>query len=434
MAEVQVTHAPYGHTLNGHQVFSPDDQWVVYDTRNDPTHIGRTCCIEKVDIGTGTIERIYKTPAQTEHGPGVGAVAWHPTEQKVIFIHGLLNSDAARPYDFTRRFGAIWSAEEPLSIVAAEARTITAPLVAGALRGGTHAHSWSGDGEWISFTYNDYLIEQLGKRGDKVRDLRTIGVMAPGAVQVSKHDAEDFSGRYFSVVAATVTDDPKPGSDEIERAFDECWVGMSGYRRSDGTWQKRAIAFQGHLRTTAGDLLTEVFVADVPDDITQPEGQPIEGTLTTRPAVPAGLKQRRVTFTEDRKHPGIQGPRYWLRTSPDGSTVYFLMKDDDGVVQVYSIPINGGDMRQVTQLPASVQSQFNISTDGSRLALIAENSVWVTDIASGKSRRLTPFREEADAPVNGALWNHRGDKIVYNRYVASESGRFLQIFKIDLPD
>lgn len=434
MPEIQVTHDAYGHTLNGHQVFSPDDKWVVYDTRNDPTHIGRTCCIEKVEIATGRIERLYTAPSQTEYGPGVGAVAWHPHDDKVIFIHGLLNCDKNRPYDFTRRFGAIWSARNPSSILAADARTVAVPLVAGALRGGTHAHSWSGDGTWISFTYNDYLIEQLEKRGTGIRDLRTVGVMAPGGVHISADDEENFSGQYFSVVAATVTEEPEPGSDEIEKAFDECWVGRDGYRKSDGQWQKRALAFQGHLRTTSGDLLTEVFVADIPDDISRAGNEPLEGTIESRPAVPTGLVQRRLTFTNDRKFPGIQGPRYWLRTSPDGSLVYFLMKDDDGIVQVYSIPTIGGDIRQVTDLPVSIQAQFNLNAEGNRLALIAGNSVWVTDVETGKSTRLTPFREEADAPVNGALWNHRGDKIVYNRYVASESGRFLQIFKIDLPD
>src|SRR5690606_11475508 len=62
----QVTKDPYGHMLNSGQVFSPDDQWIVYDTRNDQTHISRTCCIEKVNINTGEVVKLYSAPNQTE--------------------------------------------------------------------------------------------------------------------------------------------------------------------------------------------------------------------------------------------------------------------------------------------------------------------------------------------------------------------------------
>jgi hypothetical protein len=51
------------------------------------------------------------------------------------------------------------------------------------------------------------------------------------------------------------------------------------------------------------------------------------------PLSPKGCTQRRLTFTAQRKFPGIQGPRHWLRSSPDGSRIAFLMKDDAGVVQ-----------------------------------------------------------------------------------------------------
>src|SRR5687767_5093636 len=78
MEEVQLTSGLYGHMLNSGQVFSPDDKWVVYDIRNDQTHIGRTCCLEKVDVGTGEVVRLYSAPHQSMHGPGVGAAAYHP--------------------------------------------------------------------------------------------------------------------------------------------------------------------------------------------------------------------------------------------------------------------------------------------------------------------------------------------------------------------
>jgi hypothetical protein len=435
MQEQQLTFGPYGHMLNSGQVFSPDDQWVVYDTRNDQTHIGRTCCIEKVNIATGQVKKLYASPGQTLHGPGVGGAAYHPFEKRVIFIHGLLNCNEAQPYGFTRRFGAIVNEDIPYEIEHAEARRIDEPLVPGSLRGGTHAHSWSGDGMWISFTYNDFLIEQLsGNNPKSIKDLRTIGVMAPFSLNVASETAENFSGRYFSVVAATVTDTPHPGSDEIEKAFDECWIGENGYVKKDGSRQKRAIGFQGHVRNKDGSLQTEVFVCDIPDDVTNAgEGGPLCGTSGTRPSVPRGLAQRRVTFTAERKFPGVRGPRFWMRSSPDGSTLYFLMKDDNGVVQVYEVETTGGDIRQVTRLEHSVDGQFNVSPDGKRIALISDYSVWLANIATGTTSRLTPRSDDdKKAPVGGVLWNKAGNTVVYNRYVEAGEESHLQIFKLQL--
>lgn len=430
MEEVQLTRHSYGHMLNSLQVFSPDDQWIVYDTRNDQTHIGRTCCLEKVNVNTGEVVKLYSAPGQTLHGPGVGAPAWHPTEPKVVFIHGLLNCDESKPYGFTRRFGALLD-ETTGQVVAADARA-TDVLVPGALRGGTHAHSWSGDGKWMAFTYNDVLMEKLeASSNGKVRDLRTIGVMSPAAsVSVANESGENFSGQYFTAVAATVVDNPTPGSDEVEKAFDECWVGTNGYTRKDGSRQTRAIAFQGHVRDASGQLVTEVFVSDIPDDITLAGDAPLEGTPSTRPNVPRGLNQRRITHTTDRKFPGVQGPRCWLRSSPDGSTIYFLMKDDNEVVQVYSASVLGDDLRQVTNLPVSVQGQFNVSPDGLHLALIADNSIWIHDLAAADAKRLTARSDDAQAPLSAVVWNKAGTLLAYNRFVEDGSGNWLQIFTL----
>lgn len=434
MKETLLTTGKYGHTLNSAQVFSPDDQWIVYDTRNDDTHIQYTGIIEKVNLESGEVVTVYRAENQTKYGPGVGAVAYHPDKDKVIFIHGLLNCNEQHPYGFTRRFGAIVNINRP-ALVHAEGRMIQAPLVAGTLRGGTHAHTWSRDGEWISFTYNDHLMEVLEKSTNgSVKDLRTIGVMAPlQQVKVSLENAENFSGEYFAVVAATVTEKPTPGSDEIERAFDECWIGKDGYKKLDGTRQKRAVAFQGNVRDVKGDVITEVFVADIPEVITQPDpGKPLEGTPTTRPNVPAGSTQRRVTFSTNRKYPGVQGPRFRLRSSPDGHTLYFLMKDDAGIVQIFSVPTTGGEIHQVTHLDHSVQTQFNVSPDGNQLSVVADNSIWLVETVSGRSTRITERTSDENAPVGGVLWSHSGQILVFNRYITSGEERYLQIVRMDL--
>lgn len=434
MTETILTTGAYGRTLNATQVFSPDNQWIVYDTRNDDTHIQYTRSIEKVNIITGEVVSLYKVADPTKFGPGVGAAAFHPSKDKIIFIHGLLNCNEKNPYGFTRRFGAIVESTRS-SIIHAEGRTVREPLIAGTLRGGTHAHTWSGDGEWLSFTYNDYLMESLEKSfGDKVKDLRTIGVMAPlQKVTVPIEDDENFSGEYFAVAAAVVKEDPTFGSDEIERAFDECWIGKDGYIKADGTRQKRAIAFQGNVRAANGTLVTEVFVADIPEDITQADqDKPLQGTVNTRPNVPKGSVQRRLTFTTNQTFPGVQGPRFRLRSSPDGSEIYFLMKDDKGIVQIFSISTLGGTVRQVTHLAHAIQSQFNVSPDGKQLSAVADNSIWLIEIITGNTVRVTEKSQEESAPVGGALWSHNGKLLVFNRYIGEGDQRYLQIIKIDL--
>lgn len=431
LKEQQVTFDKYGHTLNASQVFSPDGKWVIYDTRNDDTHISRTGSIEKVNLESGEVRLLYKTPYQTVFGPGVGAVAFHPTEEKAIFIHGLLNCSEERPYGFTRRFGAIVDTGRPSGFVHAEARTLGPVLHAGALRGGTHAHTWSGDGKRISFTYNDYLMEQLEKEnGSTVRDLRTIGVMSPDVrVAMEVENEESFSGNYFSVVTATVTEKPAPGSDDIDRAFDECWIGTGGYVKKDGSRQKYAVAFQGNVRDSLNNIVTEIFVSDIPEDIQSAvPGHPLEGTPTTRQNIPAGLVQRRLTFTAINEFPGVQGPRCRLRSSPDGSIIYFPRKDSKGIVQVFEVGVNGGEPRAVTQFTKSIESQFNVSPDGKFMSCISENRIWIVDLIHATAKAITEVSTEPIA--GGALWSPDGNTLVYNRYVLSGAERFLQVFRI----
>jgi hypothetical protein len=95
--ERQLTADASGHTIHQIQCFSSDDQWIVYDTRNDDGKIGSTGSIAMVNVETGEIKDLYHTKNQTEFGPGVGAVTFSPSEEKVLFIHGVRNADEERP-------------------------------------------------------------------------------------------------------------------------------------------------------------------------------------------------------------------------------------------------------------------------------------------------------------------------------------------------
>lgn len=428
-SETQLTHGDHGHTLNNTQVFSPDDQWVVYDTRNHDTHLGQTCCIRMVHVETGEDRLLYQTNNQTEFGPGVGAATFSPVEPRVLFLHGLRNANAQRPYAMTRRTGVAVNVDQPQKPHFLDGRCLTPPFLPGALRGGTHAHQWSGDGERISFTYNDAIMEQLATSHPEVADLRTVGVMVPKqAVKVhSSNNIDEFDGEAFSVVVTQVTQTPKPGSNEIDRAFDETWIGKNGYQKPDGSRQKHAIAFQGNVRNEANQTITEVFVADLPDDLTTSlPNQPLAGTATTRPNPPAGVSQRRITYSER----GVEGPRHWLRSTPDGSIIGFLAKDTAGRTQLFGVSPNGGAIQQLTHQEFSVQTPFNFSPDGNFVAYGADNSIFITDLRNGQPQRLTPRVADENAPINGVIWSNKGDRLVYNRYVNTPSGRHIQIFQL----
>lgn len=429
--EYQISRGDKGHTLHNTQVFSPDDQWIVYDTRNNDTHLARTGSIERINVFTGEEKVLYNAPGQTEHGPGVGAATYSPAAPKVLFIHGLRNSTAENPYSMTRRTGVIVDDRRPFQAQFPDGRDITPPYTPGALRGGTHAHTWSHDGQYIVFTYNDFVLEQRQQHDSSVGDLRVVGVMGPGGpVRVSaRSDGENHDGELFSVVVTQVTENPQAGTDQIDKAFDEGWIGLNGYIRSDGSRQLRAIAFQGNVRDAAGKTVTEVFVVDLPDDLSKAApGAPLEGSATTRPNPPVGTRQRRITFTTDRPFPGVQGPRHWLRSSPDGSQIYFLMKDPNGHVQIFAVSPNGSPIRLVTNNPFSVQTPFNVSPDGTQLAYGADNSVFITDIRTGATRRLTPRSSDDNRPTSGVIWSNNGAVLAYNRYVAGSAGHFQQIF------
>jgi len=424
--EVQLTDTRQGHTLHNTQVFSNDGQWIVYDTRNDDTQIGSTGCIEMVHVGTGEIRTLYRTAHQTAFGPGVGAATFSPAEDRVLFIHGIRNADTSRPYGITRRTGVAIDIQRPQQPIFMDARNITPPFTPGALRGGTHAHSWSSDGQWISFTYNDYILEQLSLTDSTVRDLRTVGIMTPMPVDVPADSSlENNSGACFAVIVTEVTERPRPESDEIDKAFDECWVGTDGYRKPGGTCQRRAIAFQGNVRNAEGNTVTEVFVADLPDRFPmEPDERPLEGTPTSRPGVPKGIVQRRVTYS----HTGVSGPRHWLRTTPDGQLICYLAPDHNGIIQIFGVSPNGGTPVAITRNDVSVDGPFNIDPSGTWVAYPADNSVFLTGIFTGNTHRITKRFADETKPVGAPNWSPDGRAIAYNRYVSYGDDRYLQIF------
>ncbi len=416
-AEKQITSAPRGHILTNTGAWSPDGRWIVYDTRSDAAgerFDGET--IEVVNVDSGEVRELYRAA----NGAHCGAATFHPLQPRVVFILGPEHPTPDWSYCPWHRQGVVVEMERPGIARNLDARDLTPPFTPGALRGGTHLHVWDGAGQWVSFTYEDHPLAQF-TAASATNDLnqRNIGVSVPGRpVRVHKGHPRNHDGDFFSVLITRTVANPRPGSDEIKRACEEAWVGVEGYARPDGTRQRRALAFQGSVVTAGGETIAEVFVADLPEDLSAEDRSPLCGTLTRAPCPPRGVVQRRLTFTDRRTFPGLQGPRHLLRSSPDGARIAFLMKDDHGVAQLWTVSPLGGQPRQLTRNPWSVASAFSWSPDGRSLAHVMDNSVCVTDAASGQTSRLTKRGSDAGAPrPEACVFSPDGKRIAFVRRV-----------------
>jgi len=419
MPEQTLTTALHGHMLTNAAVWSADSAWIVYDTRSTSDGAvfdGRR--IERVEVATGRVEPLF----ESTDGACCGVVTTSPVDDRVVFILGPEHPTPDWEYGPAHRQGGMVRAARPGSVDLLDARDLVPPFTPGALRGGSHVHVFSPDGRLVSFTYEDAVLDEAGAEQPREKNLRGVGVsVCDRPVCVPKSHPRNHDGMAFSVLVTRLTDAPRPGSDEISKAFEEAWIGTAGYLRPDGTRQRYALAFQGHVATATGRTISEVFVVDLPDDpadLARPGACPLAGTARTRPAPPAAVVQRRITFTAERRHPGIQGPRHWLRSSPDGSRIASLMRDDDGVVQLFTVSPLGGAPVQVTGDPWDISSAFTWSPDGSRIAYVADGSVMTVDVATGGSTRHTePTRSDAGPRPEACVFSPDGRRIAFMRAV-----------------
>ncbi len=144
---------------------------------------------------------------------------------------------------------------------------------------------------------------------DPALDLRNVGVAAPyGPVTPQGQHPREYGGSHWCVLVSRTTPAPAPGSDEINRAYEEGWVG------------NHTLAFIGDTLAENGDKVPELFIVDLPQDEAgwKQRRAPLAGTATTMPAPPAGVSQRRLTFTHHRRYPGLVNvPRHWVRANPE---------------------------------------------------------------------------------------------------------------------
>lgn len=418
--EQQLTFDPRGHQLTNINVWTPCSQWLAYDVRpSGASFTGLT--IERVNIATGQVEIVYRA----QDGAHVGVVTVSPdAPARYVFIHGPEHPDSVWHYDFHHRRGVIVSEPDRELAITLDAMDITPPYTPGALRGGSHVHVFSPDGSRLSFTYNDHVMHERAP----ALDLRNVGIAVPlHGVNPPKQHPREYDGSHYCVLVSTTTPTPQPGSDQINRAYEEGWIGLQGYGKPDGRRQRWALAFIGDTLSVKGEKLPEVFVVDLPDndaDYAKAGSAPLQGTESTLPAPPRGIQQRRLTHTSERRYPGVvTTPRHWLRSAPDGSAIAFLMKDDRGIVQLWTISPNGGEPRQVSQVEQGIQSAFSWHPQGGQIALVCDNSVMLCDMHSGQMRRLT--KRTPQPPLGDAVvFSPDGKRVAFMREIAG----FSQIF------
>jgi dipeptidyl aminopeptidase/acylaminoacyl peptidase len=107
--------------------------------------------------------------------------------------------------------------------------------------------------------------------------------------------------------------------------------------------------------------------------------------------------------------------------SPDGRAIAYTITDTDKAAnrrttQIYLIPVDGGEPRQLTSEKAS-SSAPRWSPDGRRLAFVSardgEAQIWTLEVDSGEVRKITNVAFGADDPV----WSPDGKWIAFTSEV-----------------
>ena len=416
MKERQISFSDKNHALDNNDNFSPDNNFLCYDTRGTVYNDNLANCksIEKIEIATGEETILWQPESVTgeQAAPGVAAVSWHPKENKVIFIHGPLLGEVKDRgyYAIVNRTGVEVSADGKSTITKVDMRDVATdrPTTPGAQRGGTHRHEYTRNGNRIGFTYDDFINTGYD---------RTIGYMEPGA------NAPAGYTHYFALLVKPAEKGlAKPG--EIEKAYGDSWVDPAGNMR----------AFIGKVRAENGvDYQTDLFVVDIADDVDITTAN--SGNGNEYPEPPAGIKIRRLTNSG--KVEGI------VRGSFDGKMIAYVSPDTKGIMQVFVIDSKGSDLSTDDNLKPHQLSTLNSNVSTPRWHpkknwLFANNkgniAVFCAEPGAnfGKTFMLTSDNQER----NELVVSNDGNMLAYTIFKAGtgdiQTKKFRQIFVLEL--
>jgi hypothetical protein len=412
--ETQLTTAPHGHILTNTAVWSPDSQWIVYDVRSDPAgSVFDGTRIERVNVRTKQIEVLY----ESKNGACVGVATVNPVDGRVVFIHGPEFPTPDWSYSACHREGVIVDPKKPGVAVPLEARDIVPPFTPGALRGGTHVHTWESGGGAISFTYEDHVLTH-GKAEGREPNRRTIGIAVDFdlPIVVPKSHPRNRDGTHACEIIVLTNPYPKPGSNEIGRAFEDGWIPG-----------QMALTFIGEVIATDGRKVNELFVCDWPDDRWNKRGLDL-GTEARMPLPSGAIRQTRLTrFADTPDHTGLtMTPRHWPRASPNGKLIVFLTGTGQLHVMKHSTPFNSN--KDIKSHPINISSAFTWHPNGRFLCAIVDKSVCLIrpDID-----QVVPLTAPSDPPPRpeACVVSPDGTMIAFVRQVNG----FNQIFIVDVP-
>ena len=426
--ETQLTTAPHGHILTNTAVWSPDSQWIVYDVRSDPAgSVFDGTRIERVNVRTKQIEVLY----ESKNGACVGVATVNPIDGRIVFIHGPEFPTPEWNYSACHREGVIVDPKSPFIAIPLEARDVVPPFTFGALRGGTHLHTWDSNGKMVSFTYEDHVLTH-GIAEGKEPNRRTIGLaLWPEKITPRSKHERNRVGSYFTFLIADTVANPRPGSDEVGRAFEEGWIpGMA------------ALTFIGEVVATDGRRVNELFILEIG---TNPL-KPMESELGTEKTLPKALRPgRQIRVTRFADLPGTSGlvtsPRHWPRASPDGKRIAFI--DNGGYWETCLNPVyQPGDVKDEgkwkvnygsykvlsTEINQRISSAFTWHPNSRHLGAIVDKSVCLIDTDSAKVTPLTAPSDPSPRP-EACVVSPDGTMIAFVRMVNG----FNQIFIVDVP-
>ena len=422
MEEIQITFDYKTHALDNNDNFSPDGKYLCYDTRGMVFNNNLANCksIEKVAIESGEITVLCKPKSVSGENaaPGVAAVSYHPTEDKVIFIHGPFLDEVENRgyYDIRNRTGKVVSADGKEKMTAIDMRdnAIDKPTTPGAHRGGTHRHEYSRNGKRIGFTYDDFIQQDYA---------RSIGYLD------ENENAPAGYTHYFAVLLKPAKKGKsKPG--EIEKAYSDAWIGKKGDKR----------AFIGIVRAENGvDYESSLFVAEIPEDVDITTAY--SGDKDTYPTPPKGIKIRRLTHsaTDD----GI------VRGSYDGKRIAYLSKDKNGIKQVFIIHTDGSDLsdnpkkkpKQITNFKFDA-SNIRWQPSDKHVFSISNGKIYASTIENIDNFGNTTLLTSEDFERRDLVVSPKGDMLAYTINIEDENSKliiegkiknkFAQIFVMDI--
>ncbi len=414
MNEKQITCLDKNHALDNNDNFSPDDKFLCYDTRGTVYNENLANCksIEKIEISTGKETVLYEPESVTgeQAAPGVAAVSWHPSENKVIFIHGPLLVKLKDVAIMELPTVPVWKSvpmewEQPRKWICA----MWSPT--GQLFPEHNVAELTGmnitkSGNRIGFTYDDFLLTSYD---------RTIGYMEKNAAAPKGYT------HYFALILKPAEKEKsKPG--EIEKAYGDSWVDPAGTMR----------AFIGKVRAENGiDYDTSLFVADIPEtvDITTANS----GSASEYPKPPNGIKIRRLT------HSGtVSGI---VRGSFDGKYIAYLSQDENGIEQIYVIDAKGTGLsvekeKQPQKVTSLTESASYVRWHPSKywIFFVVNGNIAIASAKPGDSFGKTVELTNDTINKTELVVSHSGKLLAYNKIVKKESShkKWKQIFVLEL--